>query len=294
MKNAIILFIVALFLANCQNDEAISNQKIESVINYDDYLTDLKTTTNLTKKITFDIISSKKLLNKRDKEVVSQPIFKSIFKSLEETNFRVLNDMNFNSYNEYKIKNLGNTTIDDINLPEKAVIYFKKLYVLQKNDNFNGILDLLKEFKKEKNNPDLLSLIGVFSVIELNQDNLLYQGRGGDRSCKGKIKPLIRSAIKGAVIGAISGALYGSWLGPFGTLAGAIGGAIQGGSIGGVGEIAVQAMECALDSSYLQPIKELGTGKIHTDDIIRIKKISDYNTHLNEVSDFYININDYE
>ncbi|OCK43595.1 hypothetical protein BA195_02520 [Tenacibaculum soleae] len=253
-KSAIILFIVTLFLANCQNDEFVNNQKVEKTINYDDYLADIQVINGITNQTIYNFIYQKKQLNKGHEPSNQNTVFNTIFQSIEDGNLQVLNDLELSSYNEFTSfnhKEVGLLTIDDINLPAEAVSYFKELYKFQRNDDFNGIFSLLDQFKKEKENPNLLSLIGVFNVIESNKDAFFYQNRG-DRSCNGNIKSLIKSTIKGAAIGAITGGLLGSWLGPVGTLAGVVGGAIKGAVYGGLAEVAYQAIECAIKESSLE------------------------------------------
>lgn len=245
MKNALILFILALFLANCHNDEISNDKEIKSVKNYDDYLVDISKVMSLTNEISFNIISSGKQL-KKGRKLVSEPIFKTVFTTIEETTPQTqeyININGFDKFNQFKVKDIPNITIDDIKLPKKAVLYLKKLYVLQKNDDFDGIFSLLEEFKKEKNNQDLLSLTSVFSVIELNKINSINRNKG-NRVCVSDFKSVIKSAVKGAVIGALGG----SWLGPAGTIAGTIGGAVQGGVYGSVGEIGYQAIICATNA----------------------------------------------
>lgn len=280
MKNAIILFVVALFLANCQNDETISDPKTKSVINYGDYLANLQTTNALIQENVSQIFSLKGQL-KKGKNQFSKSEYKSVietgFNSMETNNNKLTNMVlkspnDFkNSFKKFKIEDISNATIDEINLPKKAILYFKKLYFLSKNKDFDGMVLLLNEFKKEKDNPDLLSLIGVFSVIELNNNNLLHARR---TNC-GSAKTVAVAASVGAFAGAMTGAFYGSFLGPAGTALGALGGAIYGGVMTTITSMSTMAILCAsaqivqspqLPSELQLELDENGNPVIHTID----------------------------
>lgn len=257
IKNAIILFIISLFLANCEKNDTIINPKTESVINYNDYLANLQTTNVLVKKNVTDIYSKKGKLKKGKNQFSNSEynsIIKSGFQSMEANNNELTNmvlkspDEFKNSFKKFKIEDLSSATIDQINLPKKAILYFKKLYFLSKNKDFDGMVLLLNEFKKEKDNPDLLSLIGVFSVIELNNNKLLQARRA---NC-GSAKTVAVAASVGAFAGAMTGAFYGSFLGPAGTALGALGGAIYGGVMTTVTSMSTMAILCASTQNVQQ------------------------------------------
>ena len=208
----------------------------------------------LVKKNITDIYSKKGKNQFSNSEYNS--IIKSGFQSMEANNNELTNmvlkspDEFKNSFLKFKIEDLSSATIDQINLPKKAILYFKKLYFLSKNKDFDGMVLLLNEFKKEKDNPDLLSLIGVFSVIELNNNNLL-QARS--TNC-GSLKTIAVAASVGAFAGAMNGAFFGSFLGPAGTALGALGGAIYGGVMTTITAMSTMAILCASEQNIQQQL----------------------------------------
>lgn len=278
---------MSLFLANCQNDEDINNQKTEAIISYDDYLVNLQTTDILIQEYVSTSLSSKKQI-KEGQDYFRQSVIEIGLQSIQANNVS-LNNMILNtpddfkdSFKNFRLEDLSIATIEEINLPKRAISYFKKLYFLSKDADFDGMVLLLNEFKKEKDNPDLLSLIGVFSAIELNNNNFLTQAK--DTNCGGA-NAIAAGVVVGTVAGALKGALLGSFLGTAGTVLGALGGAIYGAALTSVTAFSTAALICAA-AQRADIISENSTLQIELDenDKLVINTTNSLNSFIGETS----------
>lgn len=150
-----------------------------------------------------------------------------------------------NFYNRPKIsakEATSNLNIRDLGLSTRTVEYFTNLQILDSNQDFEGMMNLLQEYKSEySSDSDLESLAGVFATIEVYQDSLA-KGSGDTAKCKIDASSAPGAAISGAISGAIWGVKFGSFLGPAGTVAGAVGGAIVGSIVSSIVNVGVQGV----------------------------------------------------
>lgn len=150
--------------------------------------------------------------NKLSRDEIETNIIKTINKGSKTVNYSFLIKNN-GFLNKGTAEDLN---IEDLNLPEETVFYLNKLKNLNEKQDYQSIIVLMEEFKEDysENPANLVSLIGVFSVLEIYKDEMVSTVK--NRGCSLSGNAVGGAAISGAISGAIWGAKLGSWLGPVG------------------------------------------------------------------------------
>ena len=128
--------------------------------------------------------------------------------------------------------------LEEMGFSEDAINYYNSAVNLNNSGNYTGLISLMNQFKIDyETNSSLEGLTGIFTTIELYQDELLNAETSKgllNYSCEPSGSAIASGAISGAIFGARVGWLFGSFLGPAGTAAGAAGGAIIGAIAGSI------------------------------------------------------------
>lgn len=224
-----------LMFSSCTNessDEMITELESKSFEAYIDESLKLKS-------ITESVALEAKRIGLTEQTEIENYIINSVAEQTSED----IGYLNF--YNRPKIsakEATSNLNIRDLGLSTRTVEYFTNLQILDSNQDFEGMMNLLQEYKSEySSDSDLESLAGVFATIEVYQDSLA-KGSGDTAKCKIDASSAPGAAISGAISGAIWGVKFGSFLGPAGTVAGAVGGAIVGSIVSSIVNVGVQGV----------------------------------------------------
>jgi hypothetical protein len=232
-----LLFCVSTFTLSCtQRSNEIENSSLSTTKPFEFYANNA----NSLKKHTIE------LFKKADKPHLKtmKEIDSFLFSNIANSQYGSIEYLDINFYKNIKSINRYSDveiTIEDTGLSEKTINYFNQLVSMNETKDFSGMINLLNQYKVEYNSdPHLESLAGVFSMIDVYQDDL--SNRFANKNCEGDGAQLAGAAIGGAILGARVGFIFGSFLGPAGSVAGTIGGAIVGGILSGIMNIGAQAI----------------------------------------------------
>ncbi len=234
----ILLFCTSTFITSCrQESNEIEDSPLSATKSFESYISD----TNSLKNYTVDLFNN---ADKSDLKTAKE-IENYLFSNIKNSQYGSIEYLNTNFY-----QNINNTqnkssdeeiTIEGTGLSEKTVNYFNQLISLNENQDYSGMVTLLNQYKSEyDSDPHLESLAGVFSTIEVYQDDLL--NKIANKSCEGDVGSLAEAAVAGAISGARFGWFVGSFFGPAGTAGGAIGGAIAGAVMSSIVNIGIQIL----------------------------------------------------
>lgn len=235
---SITLFSTIMLLTNCTSESEIPQESSSN-----DFSFYLKQTQDINKVINNGISNYTNTSN-RTNENIEEYIFDFVNNNYNDE-LGVIDEDLFNLiYNQETQRNASeDITINETLLSERALYYFNTLENLNLSSNYNGMLNLLAEYKNEyTTDSDLESLAGVFATIEFYQDDLSYASRTAE--CAPSGSATASAAVSGAISGAIWGFKLGSWLGPAGSVLGTVGGAIAGAAISTIVSIGVQTIPC--------------------------------------------------
>lgn len=236
-----LLFCTSTFITSCsQESYEIEDSQLYATKSFESYISDA----NSLKNYTVD------LFNKADKSDLktTKEIENYLFINIRNTQYSSIEylDINFYQNMTYNLNKSSDEeiTIEETGLSAKTVNYFNQVISLNEAQDYSGMVNLLNQYKAEyDSDPHLESLAGVFSTIEVYQNDLLNRW-GANRSCELNGSQLASAAIGGAISGAIWGFKFGSWLGPAGSALGTIGGAIVGAGVSAIVNIGVQGVQC--------------------------------------------------
>lgn len=230
--NIMLTLLCVAVVVSCTKDElGVENVNTKSFATY------AKEFKNLNQNMTKAFKSSKNQLTTEDGVTV-------ILENEVVLHYQEEEYLDLEFYNQMTTGTLDiDLTIRDLGLSRKATSYFTRLEYLNDTQDYAGMVNLLHQYKADYgSDPDLESLVGVFSVIELYQNELVLGNRFDSRDCEGSASALAGAAAVGAIRGAIWGFRLGSWFGPAGTAAGAIGGAIAGAVISSISNMGMQVL----------------------------------------------------